>query len=59
MDLSSNRDLDIEARADIHPSHRDNDFLKEFHAPNTEAQMLELHSTIKKYKEYGESKVLN
>ncbi len=52
MDLSSNRDLDIEPRADIHPSHRDHEFLKDLQGPNAEGQMLELHSSIKKYKEH-------
>ena len=53
MDLSTNRDLDIEPRADIHPSHRDHEFLKDLHAPTTEGELLELHTKIKNYKAYS------
>jgi len=53
MDLSSNRDLDMEPKADINPSNRDHDFLKDIMAPTTEGELLELHTKLEKYKEYG------
>ncbi len=53
QDLSSNRDLDIEAKVDIPASHRNNDFLRDLQGPAVDGRMLELHATLKKYKTYS------
>jgi chromosome segregation ATPase len=47
--LSSNRDLDIEAKADIPFSHR---IIKGVNAPESTAEIVELHTSIQKYKQY-------
>jgi len=47
--LSSNRDLDIEAKVDIPFAHR---VIKGINVPESTAEIVELHASIQKYKQY-------
>ena len=53
MDLSTNRDLDIDSRPDIQPMSRSHQFLNEFHVAPTEGDILTLHNKIQGYKAYS------